>query len=143
MSGTYEDARQWTNVLAEIPLFAGLSSRDLRRVASVATIKRFHDQTEIIRAGEAGDALYIVLDGSVSVHRRGLRRVELGIGSVFGELSLLDGGPRSATVYASEPVACLRIARPRFAKLLRSEPGIAIALLEELAARLRAAQSML
>ena len=139
----YDDAREWTNVLAEIPLFAGLSNRDLRRVASVATIKRFHEQTEIIRAGEPGDAMYIVLDGTVTVRRRGLRSADFGIGSVFGEMSLLDGGPRSASVYAAEPVACLRIARPRFAKLLRSEPGIALALLEELAARLRAAQATL
>jgi CRP-like cAMP-binding protein len=137
------DARDWTNVLAEIPLFNGLSGRDLRRIAALATIRRFHEQTEIIRAGEPGDAMYVVLDGSVTVHRRGLRRVELGMGSVFGEMSLLDGGPRSASVYASEPVTCLRIARPRFAKLLRAEPGIAIALLEELAARLRAAQAAL
>jgi len=137
-----DDARDWTSVLAEIPLFQGLSNRDLRRVATVATVRRYHEQTEIIRAGEPGDALYVVLDGSVSVHRRGLRRSELGIGSVFGEMSLLDGGPRSATVFAAEPVTCLRIARPRFAKLLRSEPGIAIALLEELTTRLRTAQAM-
>jgi CRP/FNR family transcriptional regulator len=56
-------------------------------------------------------------------------------------MALLDGGARSATVTAEGPVTCLTITRPRFLKLLRSEPAIAIAMLEELARRLRTIQS--
>jgi CRP-like cAMP-binding protein len=109
----------------------------------VGRIKRFHNGTAIVRAGEPGDALYVVLDGEVSVRRRGLPGVTLGIGSFFGEMALLDGGARSASVVAESPVACLTIAQSRFLKLLQSEPAIAVGILKELAARLRAAQSTL
>jgi CRP/FNR family transcriptional regulator, cyclic AMP receptor protein len=135
------DARGWANVLAEVPLFRGLSQRQLRRIASVATIARFHDLTDVVRSGEMGDAMYVVLDGAVAVRRPGLREVELGPGGFFGEMSLLDGGPRSATVVALGRVTCLRLTRPRFVKLLRGEPALAVALLEELSRRLRAAQA--
>jgi CRP/FNR family transcriptional regulator, cyclic AMP receptor protein len=137
------DARGWTNVLADVPLFAGLSRRHLGKVAAVGRIRRFHNGTAIVRAGEPGDALYVVLDGEVSVRRRGLPAVTLGIGSFFGEMALLDGGARSASVVAESPVACLTIAQSRFLKLLQSEPAIAVGILKELAARLRAAQSTL
>jgi CRP/FNR family transcriptional regulator, cyclic AMP receptor protein len=135
------DARGWANVLAEVPLFAGLGRRHLNRVAKVATIKRFHRNTAIVRAGEPGDALYVVLDGSIAVRRGGLRDVELGVGSFFGEMALLDDGPRSANVIAKTDATCLRIARTRFTSLLRTEPEIALRLLREVSARLRAAQS--
>jgi CRP-like cAMP-binding protein len=63
------------------------------------------------------------------------------MGSFFGEMALLDGGTRSATVTADGPVVCLAINRQRFGKVLRTEPSIAIAMLGELAARLRTAQA--
>ena len=137
----HADARGWVNVLADVPLFAGLSRRHLNKVASTGSLKRFHDNTAIVRAGEMGTSLYVVLDGTVSVRRRGLPVLRLGMGSVFGEMALLDGHQRSATVMADEPVLCLTIEQSRFLRLLRSEPAIAIALLQELAARLRAVQS--
>ena len=137
----HADARGWANVLADVPLFAGLSRRHLNKVAVTGSLKRFHDKTAIVRAGEMGTTLYVVLDGTVSVRRRGLPVLRLGVGSVFGEIALLDGHQRSATVMAEDPVLCLTIEQSRFLKLLRSEPAIAIALLKELAARLRAMQA--
>jgi CRP-like cAMP-binding protein len=124
-----------------VPIFAGLNRRHLNKVARTGTIKRFHDGTPIVRAGEPGDALYVVLDGEVSVRRRGLPTLSLGTGSFFGEIALLDGGGRSATVVANGSVGCLTITRPRFLKLLRAEPAIAIAILAEVASRLRAVQA--
>ncbi len=135
------DATGWANVLAEIPLFDGLSRRNLRKVAGTARITRFHPSTQIVRSGERGNTFYVVLDGEVSVMRKGLPTLSLGVGSYFGELALLDGGARTATVTAEGPVTCLTIARPRFLKLLRSEPTITVAVLEELARRLRTAQA--
>jgi CRP/FNR family cyclic AMP-dependent transcriptional regulator len=64
------------------------------------------------------------------------------MGSFFGEMAVLDGGPRSATVVASGPVVCLIISRSGFQKLLRKEPAISAALLRELATRLRAAEAV-
>lgn len=135
------DPREWTNVLADVPLFAGLAPRHLRKVAATGRIARFHDKTAIVRAGEAGDTLYVVLDGAVVVRRPGLAGLSLGIGSFFGEMAILDGGTRSATVAADGPVVCLAISQSRFLRLLRAEPPIAVTLLRELAGRLRAVQA--
>lgn len=138
---SFANAGDWTNVLGEVPIFADLSRRHLKKVAEASRIARFHEGATIIRAGTPGDALYVVVDGEVSVRRKGLPAVPLGIGSFFGEMALFDDSPRSASVVATGPVICLAITRARFHKLLRSEPPIALGLLKELARRLRLAQS--
>jgi CRP/FNR family transcriptional regulator, cyclic AMP receptor protein len=137
------DPTTWTNVLAEVPLLAGLSRRHLRKVAGTGRIVRFHNATAIVTAGEPGDAFYVIIDGEVSVRRGGVTALSLGTGSFFGEMALLDGGARTATVMAKGPVTCLAITRARFLKLLRDEPTIAIALLGEVAGRLRTLQASL
>jgi CRP/FNR family transcriptional regulator, cyclic AMP receptor protein len=140
MAETATEPREWLNVLADVPLFAGLSARQLRKVAGLGRIRRIHEGARVIRAGEPGDSLYVVLDGEVAIGRRGLPALTLGIGSFFGELALIDGGPRTATIVARSPLVCLTIGRTPFLKLLRSEPAIAVVMLEELAGRLRAVQ---
>lgn len=135
------DARDWSNVLATVPLFAGLGGRQLKKVAAIGKLRRFHGMSTIVRAGEPGQSLYVVLDGEVSVRRPGLSDLVLSMGSFFGEIALLDGGPRSATVVANGPVLCLTISQPQFLKLLRAEPAIAVVIVRELAARLRAVQA--
>lgn len=135
------DPRDWLNVLAEVPLFAGLGPRHLKKVASLGRIRRIHEGARVIRNGDPGDSLYVVLDGEVSVGRRGTSALTLGMGSFFGELALIDGGPRTATVVAKTPLVCLTIGRAPFLKLLRAEPAIAITVLQELTARLRAMQT--
>lgn len=137
-----DDARGWTNVLAEVPLFAELGARQRRKIASLARIRRFADGAPLTRIGEAGDAMYVVLDGTVSVRRQGGRLKSLGIGSMVGELALLDGGPRSASVVARGEVVALAVPASRFRTLLRSEPAIAIGVAEELARRLRSADAI-
>ena len=141
MPETANDPRDWLNVLADVPLFAGLSTRQLRKVAGLGRIRRIHEGARVIRTGDPGDSLYVVLDGEVSVGRRGLPALTLGMGSFFGELALIDGGPRTATIVAKTPLVCLTIGRTPFLKLLRAEPAIAVAVLEELTARLRAVQA--
>jgi CRP/FNR family transcriptional regulator, cyclic AMP receptor protein len=137
-----DDARSWTNVIAEVPLFADLGARQRRKVASLAKIRRFADGAKLVRAGDPGDALHIVLDGEVSVVQRGKSSLRgLGVGTIVGELALLDGGPRTASVVAQGDVVTLSIPAARFRKLLRVEPSIAIGIAEELARRLRAAVS--
>lgn len=135
------DARGWTNALATVPLFANLSRRHLKKVAATGRLVRFHDGSAIVRVGEPGDALFVVLDGEVSVQRPGLSGLSLGLGSFFGELAVLDDGPRTASVIAVGEVVCLTINQARFLKLLRDEPTIAVVVLKEVAARLRAVQS--
>jgi CRP-like cAMP-binding protein len=134
--------RTWRSYdLVQIPLFAGLGRRHLNKVAALSRIRRFRQGATIVAAGEPGDALYVLLEGEVSVQRRSRPAITRGIGSFFGEMALLDGGPRSATVVADGPVACLTISRSGFQKLLRKEPAMSAALLKELATRLRAAEA--
>jgi CRP/FNR family transcriptional regulator, cyclic AMP receptor protein len=130
--------KDWVPILKRLPLFEGMSSRQLRRVPARA--KRFAAGESIVRAGDPGNAFYVILDGQVKVHARGRRPATLGAGDSFGEMSLLDGAPRSATISAVGEVTTMVVARPAFAKLLRAEPQIAHALLRTLAARLRAAE---
>ena len=136
-----DDARRWTNVLAEVPLFAQLGPRQRRKVASLARIRRFADGAPLVRVGQAAAALYVVLDGTISIRPPGRRALTLGVGSIVGELALLDGGPRTATVVAQGDVVALAIPASRFRPLLRSEPAIAIGIAEELARRLRGADA--
>ena len=136
------DASSWTNVLADVPIFSDLSGRHLKKVAGAGRMVKFHEGATIIREGSPGDALYVLVDGAVSIQRRGLPVVNLGIGSFFGEMALFDDSPRSATVVADGPALCLVITRARFHKLLRNEPPIALGLLKELARRLRVAQAV-
>jgi CRP-like cAMP-binding protein len=131
------DPKLWANVLAEVPLFAGLNVRHRRKVAGAAQIRRFHHGTAMVRKDQPGDALYVLLDGEVEVRSPVRKTVTLGAGSFVGELALLDSGPRSATVVTSGEVLALTITRARFRKLLASEPRLGIAVAEELARRLR------
>jgi CRP/FNR family transcriptional regulator, cyclic AMP receptor protein len=136
------DPKEWVNVLAEVPLFASLSTRQLRHVAGLAKIRRFHDGAVMMRAGDAGDAMYVLLDGRATVRVSRGRGVGIEMGAFVGELALLDDGPRTATVVADGPVVALSVSRASFRKLLRSEPPIAVAIAEELARRLRTAHTI-
>jgi CRP-like cAMP-binding protein len=132
--------RDWVPVLAQVPLFQGLSRRHLRRIASLARTKRFAAGTRIVRAGDPGNAFYVIIDGSVRVIPPTGKSLIRGAGECFGEMALLDGGPRSADVSAADEVLALTIGSAAFAKLLKSEPQLSFALLRVLATRLRAAE---
>ena len=113
----------------DIPLFRGLSKRHLRRVARLAELRQYVGSKPIVHAGSRGDSFYIVLDGSAEVRTADGSTVSLQPGGYFGELALLDGAPRSATVSAVGELTAARIARGAFLKLLREEPTIAVGLL--------------
>jgi CRP-like cAMP-binding protein len=130
----------WVPVLEEVPLFQGLPRRHLRRIAALGRLKRFVPESLIARAGTPGDAFFVILDGSVRVVPANGRPTTLKRGDFFGEMALLDGAPRSADVTAAEETLTIVIGRAAFAKLLRREPQIPLALLRTVAARLRAAQ---
>lgn len=136
-----ETAKLWAEVLQGLPLFAGVSKRHVRKIAGLATLGRHREHTVIVRAGERGDTIYVIIDGRASVLRPGSRRsISIGPGDYFGEMSLIDGGERSATVVSETEMLCLRLSRAPFTKMLRSEPEIAVAILPELARRLREAE---
>jgi CRP-like cAMP-binding protein len=94
----------------------------------------------VVEEGLPGEALFVILEGEAQVTRRGRTLARLRPGDVFGEISVLDGGPRTATVVASTPLLVLRLYRRELTKLLQREPQIASRLLKELARRLRSSE---
>ncbi len=118
-------------------LFQGLDRGDLAAVAAAAIEVDFPAERVIARQGEIGTGFFIVVDGRVRVVRDGIAVAHLGPGEFFGELSVLDGGPRVAQVAAEVPTTCLAIPTWDFEKVLREEPGVALAVLKVVAARLR------
>lgn len=131
----------WSNVLAEVPLFSGLSARHVRGIAKLAKVQRLGAYTKIVREGEPGDSFFLLLEGSAMARPPGKRGVKLGVGDFFGELALLDNCPRSATVEAQEEVLVARIGRRDFLKMLEKEPKVCLSLLHTLATRLRTSQA--
>jgi CRP/FNR family cyclic AMP-dependent transcriptional regulator len=133
-----DTARLWADVLREVPLFAHVSARQVRKIASLGSVARFDAKTPIVNAGDPGDAFYVILNGRAKIRRGSGRTVaEIGPGAYFGEMTLIDGAPRSATIVAETETTCLMLTRKRFAKVLRGEPTVAFALLRTLAARVR------
>ena len=130
----------WVDVLATVPLFAGLSRRQLTKIAGLAASKRYAAGSTLVKSGAPGESVFVVLDGQAVV-RAGARRITLGAGDFFGEMSLLDGEPRSATVTARTDVLVMMIPRSKFLKLLEKEPRIAIAVMTTLSGRVRALQA--
>jgi len=124
-------------VLREVPLFAGLSDRHLRRVAKLAELTRFRPNFAVVREGSPGSSFFVILDGRATVIRAGVPVTILDPGDHFGEMALLDQRPRSATVRTKTAVTALRLSAAPFRKLLANEPTIALALLRTLSARVR------
>ena len=130
--------REAASMLADVPLFAGLSRRHLGHIAKIASAKRFAPGGALVRAGEPPDAFYVILDGRVRVETPG-RGIELTSGDFFGEMALIDGEPRSATIVTLTDVHVMIIPRSKFLKVLESEPKITLAIMATLTRRLREA----
>lgn len=129
-----------TDHLSRIPLFLGCSPQDLEHLARATDEVRLADGTVMTRQGDIGREAFIIVTGSAEVLRDGNRIAELGPGDVVGELSLLDGGPRSATVVTTAETDVLVLTRPAFNAVLDEMPTLAHRLLVTLARRLRAAE---
>ena len=128
--------------LRNVSLFESLNAGELEALAQMAITRTFSKDNVIILAEEEGDALFIIEKGRVKVSilsedGREVILSMLGDGAVFGELSLLDGKPRSANVIATEDTNLVMLRRQDFLQLVFKVPQIAIALLAELASRLR------
>jgi serine/threonine protein phosphatase PrpC/CRP-like cAMP-binding protein len=117
------------DTLRDIPLFRHLSYAELTRVISVSRAREWAAGEVIIQQGGDGDALFVVLDGSVEVEQSGRKVAVLGAGRHFGEMSLVDNEPRSATVRATDTTLLIRIAREDFYQLLRQDSVTAVKLL--------------
>jgi CRP-like cAMP-binding protein len=127
----------WLPVLARVPLFSALSQRQLRHVADLAELRRFKRGGEIVREGAVGNAFYVIMDGRAEVVTPAGHRRILEAGEFFGELSLLDGAPRAATVTATEALAAARISRAAFLRLLKEQSALGVGLAHGMLAMIR------
>lgn len=128
---------QTIELLAATRLFAGVDADGLARIADRISELDVMAQRVIARQGEIGTGFFIIAAGSVRVIRDGATLAELGPGDFFGELSVLDGKPRNAQVVSTEPTTCLALASWDFEAVVRDQPSVALAILRELAGRLR------
>jgi CRP-like cAMP-binding protein len=128
-------AKSVGDVLASLPLFERLS-RELRRIAAHAKIREYANGDVVVQAGQRGSSFYVILGGRARVLGRPKARV-LRTGDYFGEMALLDGEPRSATIVAAGELQTMELSRTPFLRVLEQEPRIALALMAELAARVR------
>ncbi len=115
--------------LANMPLFGKLSERELLRVMQAVEARAYQDGEVIIREGDKGDELFIVLEGSVRVSRSDQILTRLGAGEHFGEMALIRSVPRSATITAEGPAELIAVRRADFFEILRKEHEIAVKML--------------
>ncbi len=123
--------------LASVPLFEGLTKRQLKKVSEVAEVVDYMAGHSIVKEGDIGDSFFVVLVGQAKVTVNG-RTVNRSLpGDHFGEISLLDGGPRTASVISETPMTMLMMERRNFLAVLNDDPQISIALMESLARMIR------
>ena len=122
--------------LAEVPLFAGLSKKELRTIAHLATYLEEPEGTVLTAEGESGNEFIIVLEGQVDVLQGGEVIATRGAGDYFGEIALMDHRPRTATIVAKTPVEIEVIGRQEFTGMLAEVPELAGKIMATMAQRL-------
>jgi CRP-like cAMP-binding protein len=127
-------------LLAQVDLFVDLSPTELRKVLALAKPLEFAEDEEVTEEGTPGGRFHVIESGSAKVVRGGRTVARLQPGDYFGELSLIDGCPRSASVTACEPLKTWSIAEWNFRPLLKAEGSIAYKLLVKVIERFRTVQ---
>jgi len=130
-------ARRGVAVLERVPLFDGLSRRDLKHVQDLVKQVRYMEGASVVKEGAPGDSFYVILEGQAKVVRGKRAVARLVPGDFFGEISLLDRGPRTASVVSETPMTMLEVKQSRFQRMLEQQPAVALKVMERLAARLR------
>lgn len=128
-------------LLSKVPLFSACTDVELREIAGLGTQLDFPAGRALTTEGMPGNEFFLLLEGEVECDVRGVTVAVLGPGDYFGELALLDGGPRTATVSGVTPIRVLVLSANEFATLLRASPTIGTKLLSHLAGRLRDAEA--
>jgi CRP-like cAMP-binding protein len=120
-----------------VPLFSDLSKRQLRSVVASANEVQFSPGSAVVEEGKEGKNFYFIKRGTVVVQAPGVGDTTLGPGAYFGEVSLLDGGPRTATVRAETMVTGLELTRAGFDRLLAKDPSIGRTIMRNMSSWLR------
>jgi CRP-like cAMP-binding protein len=131
------------DILRGMPLFSRLSQRQLNAIAKCADIAARREGAVLAKQGAQGLEAIIIIDGRARVEADSKAIAELGPGDVVGEMSVIDGKPRSATVIAQTPLTMLVVHRREFVSLLETVPGLQWKLLITLCERVRQADKAL
>jgi CRP/FNR family transcriptional regulator, cyclic AMP receptor protein len=124
------------DVLEKLPLLHGLNRARLSELALAGTVREYKPGDVVVVAGDYADSVHVILAGQAGVQGRP-QAAPLGPGDYFGEMALLDGGVRSATIFAVRNLRTLEVPRTAFIRLIRAEPGIALVMSAELSWRVR------
>jgi CRP/FNR family cyclic AMP-dependent transcriptional regulator len=138
MAGRGRASKELVEQLGRVPLFSACSARELASLGRFLKEVEFPAGREIVKQGQIGTGLHVIMEGETRVVVGGRTRRRLGPGAFFGEISLLDRGPRTATVVADTSVRTLSLSAWNFRAALKEHPTLAVKMLEELASRIRA-----
>jgi CRP-like cAMP-binding protein len=123
--------------LSRVPMFTGVKAKELKRLAKGMAERTFDEGETITTEGQSGVGFFVIEDGNATVSLRGEVVRTLGPGDHFGEIALIDQGPRSATVVATTDLRCRGMTSWEFRPFVQSHPEVAWPLLENLVGRLR------
>lgn len=124
-------------LLSQVPIFEGLSKKELDAIAQAAKEVTHREGAVLAREGDSGVGFFLITDGTARVSVGSRARGKMGPGDFFGEISLLDQGPRTATVTAETPITTMGITAWVFKRLVEQNPSIAAKMLKVMAQRLR------
>ena len=133
-------ADQKLEKLRRVPLFGGLGRRELERLGMLTDEVDLPAGRVMMREGERGEELFVLMQGAARVERDGRDVAALRAGEWFGEIALVDGGPRTATVTLTEDSALLVVGRSQFRQLMEEFPDVRDQILEVLGQRVRSAE---
>jgi CRP/FNR family cyclic AMP-dependent transcriptional regulator len=139
MEESVEELPAEMEALRNIPFFADLTPEDLDRIARIGERRRFRAGDPIVTKSAVGGGLFVIMSGKATVEAGGKTHT-LGPGQFFGEMALLSGKPRSATVTAAEPVDAMVLEAMYFRPFLIKNPSVAVTILEGVIDRLREVQ---
>jgi len=130
-------ASQIAERLGHVSILSSLTQRQLKKLADWVKLVAYSEGETIVKRGEAGIGLFLILDGGAEVRRGGRKLARLGVGQFFGEMTLFDDLPRSADVVATQPSKVAVLSKWEFWGFAEDEPKVLRGVLEEMTRRLR------
>lgn len=136
------NAKETVEILKKVPLFSGLTNRQLNTLASSFVARSFSDGEEVVKQGESGVGIFIIVSGEAEAVREVADGEQVSVNrfgatDFFGELALLSEGTRTASVYARSELKCLVLPRWDFIAHLKEDAEMAVSVAQELASRFR------
>ena len=125
------------DVLRSVPLFQGMTEASIDSIGRLTSPAGFGAGDVLVREGDPGDSFIIIVSGRAVVDQGGQRIREMSSGAFLGEISLIDHGPRTATVTAVEPIDALVVGADDFGRLMNDYPAVRLGVLMALTQRIR------